>query len=84
MLTDVVDWHTLGTKLGIPGYKLKEIQIDNSAYGTVRQRNEMISEWLLYDINASWTKLARALVEMGINTPAKKIQESKLARNTTY
>ena len=84
MLTDVVDWYTLGIKLGIPGYKLKEIKIDNSAYGNVRQRNEMISEWLSYDINPSWTKLASALMKMGNNAKAKKIQESKLARDTTY
>lgn len=84
MLTNVVDLHTLGTKLGIPEYKLAEIKIDYSAYGTVRQRHEMINEWLSYDTNPSWTKLASALVEMGNNAEAKKIQESKLERDTTY
>lgn len=91
MLTDVLDWHTLGTKLGLPDSSLGAIRIDHSAYGTDRQRHEMISKWLAYDTKASWNKLANALEEMGNNTLAKNIRETyipgytcKFTRDTTY
>ena len=73
MLTEVVDWHTLGEKLELPVHTLEKIQIDHSAYGTDRQRQKMISSWLKYDTEASWSKIAGALKEMGNNTLAAKI-----------
>ena len=73
MLRDVVDWHTLGIKLGLPVDLLRAIQIDYSAYGLDRQRHEMISRWLAHDPKASWSKLATALSEMRNNTLAAKI-----------
>ena len=36
MLTEVLDWHTLGIKLGIPDHSLGEIRINYSAYGIGR------------------------------------------------
>ena len=60
-------------KLGLPVYKLEEIRIDYSAYGTGRQRQEMITTWLDYDTEASWDKLANALKEMGKPVVATKI-----------
>ena len=74
MLTEVVDWHTLGIKLDLPDQTLKKIKIDYSASGTDRQRQEMISMWLKYDPEHSWSKLASALEEMGNNTLAAKIR----------
>ena len=71
ILTEVLDWHNLGTKLGLPDYKLGEICRDHT--GTVQQRQQMISEWLAYDTEASWNKLARALEEIGMRVVAKKI-----------
>ena len=73
MLTEVVDWHTLGKKLELPVYTLDKIRIDCSTYGTDRQRQEMISKWLAYDTEASWSKLASALEEMANNKVAAKI-----------
>ena len=73
LLTEVLDWNTLGTKLGLPDYCLGEIKIDYHAYGTRRQRKEMISKWLQSDTEASWSRLASALEKMGNKTVAKNI-----------
>ena len=73
ILTEVLDWHTLGIKVGIPHHLLGEIQINYSAYGVGRQRQEMITKWLEYDTKASWDKLANALKEMGKHVVAAKI-----------
>ena len=71
ILTKVLDWYNLGTKLGLPNYKLREIWHDCT--GIVQQRQEMISKWLAYDTEASWNKLARALEEMGMRVVAKEV-----------
>ena len=87
MLIELLDWHTLGIKLDLPVHTLKKIRIDYSVYETDRQKEEMINNWLAYDTEASWSKLASALDEMGNHTLAKKIRDiyipeyrSKLAR----
>ena len=64
MLTGELEWHTLGIKLDLPVHTLREIEINYSAIGVHRQRQEMITKWLEYDTEASWDKLANALKEM--------------------
>ena len=76
MLTPVLDWHTLGTNLGLPVHSLGAIRIDYSVNGTDRQRQEMINKWLAFDTGASWSKLARALEEMKENKVAKNIRDT--------
>ena len=71
ILTEVLDWYNLGTKLGLPDYKLVEICQDHTE--TVRQRQEVISKWLAYDTEPSWNKLARALEEIWMRVVAKEI-----------
>ena len=73
MLTEVLDWHTLGIELGLPVCKLEAIRIDYNTYGIARQKQEMITTWLEYDTEASWDKLANALKEMGKHVAATKI-----------
>ena len=46
VLTSVLDWHTLGRNLGLQESSLGAIRIDHSAYGTDRQRSEMIASGL--------------------------------------
>ena len=79
----MLDWHTLGIKLGLPDHKLREIEINYSVHGLDRQRHEMISSWLNYDTEASWDKLASALKEMGMHVAANKIAGNvgRLARD---
>ena len=83
ILIEVVDWHTLGIKLGLPVHTLRGIEINYSVHGLDRKRHEMISSWLNYDTEASWDKLASALKEMGMHVAAKKIagKVGRLARD---
>ena len=83
MFTSVLDWHTLGRNLGLQDSSLGAIRIDHSAYGTDRQRSEMISKWLAYDTKASWSKLATALEEMDNNTLAETIREKYIPGYTS-
>ena len=73
ILAEVLDWHTLGIKLDLPVQLLQEIKVNYSAFGTGRQKQEMITTWLEYDTEASWDKLADALKEMGKHVAAAKI-----------
>ena len=75
MLTEVLDWHTLGIKLGIPNHSLGEIQSNYGANGIVRMRQEMIKKWLTWDEDCSWCKLAHALEEMELHVVVRKIRE---------
>ena len=79
ILIEVVDWHTVGIKLGLPVHIL--VKIDQSAYGLDRQRHEMISSWLNYDTEASWDKLASVLKEMGMHVAANKIIAGNVGRS---
>ena len=54
---------------------IDEIRIDAYVHGIVQQRQRMITKWLEYDLNASWSKLADALEEMGSNKVAKDIRD---------
>ena len=78
ILTEVLNWHRLGTNLGLPDHPLAAIRIDYAVHGADRQRQEMISKWLAYDTEASWCKLVGALEEMGENHVAKKVQDKYL------
>ena len=73
MLKDVLDWRTLGGKLGISHQKLQAIQVE---YGTDQQKEMIINTWLEDDKEASWSKLASTLEEIGkhIYKVAKEIQ----------
>ena len=75
MLTELLDWHTLGTKLDLPFHTVKKIRLDYNVHGTDWQKQEMINEWLAYDTEASWSKLASALDEMENHTLSKKIRD---------
>ena len=73
MLKDVLDWRTLGEKLGISHQKLQAIQ---EKYGTDQQKEMIINTWLEDDKEASWSKLATTLEVIGkhVYTVAKEIR----------
>jgi len=73
MLKDVLDWHTLGEKLGISHQKLQAIQAECDTY---QQKEMIIKTWLEDDKEASWSKLASTLEEIGkhVHTVAREIQ----------
>ena len=71
-LKDVIaEWHDLGLQLGLPESILKLIGCSPDIEGHLRM---MVSNWLDYDPEASWDKLANALNGMGKNTIAANIR----------
>ena len=73
MLKDVLDWQTLGKKLGMSHQKLQAIQMECD---TDQQKEMIIKTWLEDDKEASWSKLASTLEEIGKNvyTVAREIR----------
>ena len=74
-LKDIVDWKSLGLKLGLLYPSLKKIEVDQR--GLVEQcKTEMLAAWLQEQDNASqpsWSVLRAALERIG---------ENELASNT--
>ena len=70
-IKDVERWQELGHQLDINPEKLSELL--NSGRSGAECRDEMIAYWEKHDNDASWEKLARALVRMGENNLAEKI-----------
>ena len=63
----VTEWEDLGLLLGFSDAAIKEI---SSIVGEVdMKRRVMVSKWLQSDLEATWSKLAKALLEM--NPPYK-------------
>ena len=68
-LEGVVEWEELGLHLGLSDAVIKEIR---SAVGDVSiKRMVMMSRWLQSDLEATWSKLAKALLKM--NPPYKVV-----------
>ena len=69
LLQGVVEWEELGLNLGLSDAVIKEIR---SMIGDVTiKRIVMISKWIQSDIEATWSKLAKALLKM--NPPYKVV-----------
>ena len=69
LLQGVVEWEELGLNLGLSDAVIKEIRI---MVGDVTiKRMVMISKWIQSDLEATWSKLAKALLKM--NPPYKVV-----------
>ena len=79
-LSAVSDWYRLGLKLGVPDYKLDEIQRNHSSS---RWKIETLKLWLQLNPNASWMSVVRALQRMEENTLAKMIQQKYMRRGSS-
>ena len=53
-------WRKIGELLGLPCYKLDNIQ-GNCFYRTIPCCNDMLKNWLRIDATASWRKLFNAI-----------------------
>jgi len=62
-LVEVIDWHTLGIRLGVPVNVLKNIE-QSYPMNNERRKNEMLSAWLQISPFARWRDVAKALHEM--------------------
>ena len=72
-LQGVVEWEELGLNLGLSDAVIKEIR---SAYGDVStKRILMMSKWIQSDLEATWSKLAKALLKMN---PPYKVLAAKI------
>ena len=68
---DIVNWHDLGLHLDLPESKLASIATHPDIEG---HRRMMLSEWLHFDPEASWEKLATALDKIGKNAIAANVR----------
>ena len=68
---DIVNWHDLGLHLDLPESKLASIATHPDIEG---HRRMMLSEWLQFDPEASWEKLATALSKIGKNAIAANVR----------
>ena len=79
-LSAVSDWYRLGLKLGVPDYKLDEIQRNHSSS---RWKIEMLKMWRQLNPNASWMNVVRALQRIEENTLAKMIRRKYMRRGSS-
>ena len=59
-ITSVINWHSLGLKLGLERHKLDKIQVDHH-WKVDNCQKAMVSLWLDTD-EASWHSLVQALI----------------------
>lgn len=78
---DIERWQELGHQLDVSPEKLSELL--NSGQSGAECRDEMIAYWEKHDNDASWEKLARALVRMGENKLAEKIIDEHVKKTIT-
>ena len=70
-LRGVVEYHDLGLQLDLPESTLKLIDKHHDSKDHLRM---MLSEWLQFDPEASWEKLATALSRIGKNAIAASVR----------
>ena len=70
-LRDLVECHALGLQLDLPESTLKLIDKHHDSKDHLRM---MLSEWLQFDPEASWEKLATALSKIGKNAIAVNVR----------
>ena len=58
-----VDWHQLGTQLGVPQEELE--RIDEECHNVSRKLNKMLDYWLKNNEEPSWEKIVKALERIG-------------------
>ena len=78
---DVTEWYELGLQLGLPDSALRLVAAHPDIMG---HKRTMLSEWLQYDPEASWEKLAGALTTIGKNVIAANIRSHFVRAATTH
>ena len=80
-LDSVVDWHSLGVKLGLEGHELSAI--DKNFRGDIaRCKHEMLICCSRTDKDPTWKAIIDALHLMGEHTVASKIQARHCSSST--
>ena len=73
-LDSVVDWFSLGVKLGVEDHELRTIERNYRGDGNERCKLEMLSRWLQSGKLPTWKAIIDALHLMGERAVASKIQ----------
>ena len=76
-LKEVDDWYLFGAYLGVPVYKLNEIQSEHRGI-VERCKLNMLQYWLNTTMTASWRDIARAVEQMDRLTLAAKLKRKYL------
>ena len=80
-LTSVVDWHSLGVKLGVQSYELSVIE-KNHPGDSVRCKHEMLGRWLHSAKLPTWKAVSDALWQMDEHAVAVKIKTEYCSSST--
>ena len=71
-MTGSYQWYHLGLQLGVEGHVLDQIE-ENYPRDSRMRKNKMFGAWLKRDPEASWDKVAVALLKLGENALANFI-----------
>ena len=82
-VNEVVDWHQLGSLLGIKRHELDSLQQMYQYYGPDRIKAQIFGLWLKRDLDASWEALVTALENMKENVVARRVAEKYCGRPYT-
>ena len=80
-LDSVVDWHSLGVKLGLKGHELSIVAANYR--GNTRCKHEMLIHWLKNDKCPTWKAVVDALSLMGERAVALKIRDKHCSSSIT-
>ena len=81
-LDSVVNWHSLGVKLGLEDHELSSIDRDFRGDGIECCKHEVLSRWLRSAKLPTWEAIAAALQQMGEHAVASKIQAKYCSSST--
>ena len=72
-LHEVIDWFGLGLYLGIPSVELQSIEYEPTLHDINERRRKMLSVWLKRLPKPSWSRVVKALMDLGHETLAQRI-----------
>ena len=81
-LDSVVNWHSLGVKLGLEDHELSTIEQNYRGDGNERCKHEMLSRWLRSAKRPTWKAVVDALQQMREHTVALKIRAKYCSSST--
>ena len=81
-LDSVVNWHSLGVKLGLEDHELSTIEQNYRGDGNERCKHEMLSRWLRSDKLSTWKAVVDALQRMGEQAVASRIRAKYCCSST--
>ena len=72
-LYEVIDWFGLGLYLGVPSVELHSIRREPTLYDIKDRKTEMLSVWIRRLPEPTWSRVVKALMDLGHETLAQRI-----------